>query len=561
MRSIPTRRDMRAAVALGVAVATTTGCSERLAAPIPCGHEDAAAPRRGGMLRLASLSDVRTLDPAGPLDGLAAEAIHLIFAGLVDYDGKANVVPDLADHWDVDDGGRTYRFTLRHGVLMHDGLELMAEDVKRSVERSLHPSTPNPNASYFVGIVGYDAYASGKAQHLAGVAVDDPYVVSFHLTQPDATFLPLLAMPTLRPTCRGATDRYVDTWLPCGSGPFKLERTGWERGTSLRLVRHDRYFRPGLPYLDAVEWTYDMQSLAQRFRFEDGELDMIHDMTQADLTRFLADERWKPYGVAESDTSIFGESMNTRMPPFDNVEIRRAVAAAIDREHYSVLKPANMTPLSQVIPSGVPGYDPTFEGQHYDYAAALEHMRAAGFAFDPSTGEGGWPQPVEYLLYDQGVVLYTAQVLQQELAKIGIRLDLKVVSWPAFLAMRTEAGRAGMSLGSWSMDYPDPSTFFEPLFGSASLAGESTYSSAFYSNPHLDELLTRSHRESDPALRARLYREANAIVCSDAPWAFTFGYHWFDIRQPYVRGFIAHPVWGRDVSRVWMDRTSSGDPK
>jgi len=549
---------VRAAACIGLVVTAAAGCHEQLAAPIPARSDDSAAPRPGGTLHLASLADVRTLDPAGPLDALSGEAIHLIFAGLVDYDQEARVVPDLADHWDVDDDGRTVRFTLRRGVVMHDGTELTADDVKRSVERSLHPSTPNPNTSYFANIDGYEAYASRGADHLRGVAVEGPYVVSFHLAAADATFLPLLAMLTLRPTCRSATDRYADTWLPCGAGPFKLEADGWQRGTSLRLVRHSMYFRSGLPYLDAVEWTYGMQFLAQRFRFEQGELDMTHDLTQSDLARFVADERWRPYGAAEADTSIFGESMNTRLPPFDNVEIRRAVAAAIDRDHYRMIKPANMTPLSQVIPPAVPGYDPTFEGQRYDYAAALEHMRAAGYPFDPATGRGGWPHPVEYLLYDQGVVLYTAQVLQQELAKIGIHIALKVVSWPAFLAMRTDASRAGMSLGSWGMDYPDPSTFFEPLFASAALAGESTYSSAFYSNPRLDDLLNRARREGDPASRARLYGEANAIVCSDAPWAFTFGFHWFDLRQPYVRGFAPHPVWLRDVSRVWLDRASSG---
>jgi ABC-type transport system substrate-binding protein len=487
---------------------------------------------------------------------VSSEAIHLLFAGLVDYDSQAKVVHDLADHWDVEDGGRTYRFTLRQGVIMHDGIELTADDVKRSVERSLHPSTPNPSASYFANVAGYGPYESRETDHLSGVGVDGRYVVSFRLSEPDPTFLPLLAMLTLRPTCRSATDRYADTWLPCGAGPFKLEADGWQRGTSLRLVRHAGYFRRGLPYLDAIEWTYGMQALAQRFRFEEGELDMTHDLTQADLARFLADERWKPYGVAEFDTSIFGESMNTRLPPFDNIEIRRAVAAGIDRDHYRVLKPANMTPLAQAIPSAVPGYDPAFEGQRYDYPAALEHMRAAGYPFDPATARGGWPHPVEYLLYDQGVVLYTAQVLEQELAKIGIRLVLKVVSFPAFLAMRTDSNRAGMSLGSWGMDYPDPSTFFEPLFSSASLAGESTYSSSFYSNPRLDDLLSRARRESDPGRRAALYAEANAIVCSDAPWAFAFGFHWFDLRQPYVRGFAPHPVWLRDVSRVWLDRDS-----
>ena len=143
MRSIRTRCERSAAVGL-FAIMAATGCSEHLAAPIPAQNDDAASPRRGGTLRLASFTDVRTLDPAGSLDELAGEAIHLIFAGLVDYDHEANVVPDLADHWEVDDSGRTYRFTLRHGVLMQDGTELTAEDVKRSVERSLHPSTPNP---------------------------------------------------------------------------------------------------------------------------------------------------------------------------------------------------------------------------------------------------------------------------------------------------------------------------------------------------------------------------------------------------------------------------------
>jgi ABC-type transport system substrate-binding protein len=298
-----------------------------------------------------------------------------------------------------------------------------------------------------------------------------------------------------------------------------------------------------------------MQFLAQRFRFEDGTLDVIRDLNQADLARFLGDPRWRPLGSAETDPTIYGESMNTRLPPFDNVEIRRAVAAAIDRDHYVALKPANMVPLTQAIPPQVLGYDPAFSGQRYDFEAALEHMRKAGYPFDPKTGRGGWPEPVPYLLYDQGVVLYTSQILQQQLARIGIRLELRVVSYPAYLAMLTQPDRAGMALGSWALDYPDPSSLFEPLFGSASLTGESTSSSSFLTDARLDDLLSRAHRELDPVARARLYREADEVVCDEAPWAFTYGYHFYDFRQPYVRGFVQHPVWGRDVSRVWLDRS------
>jgi ABC-type transport system substrate-binding protein len=246
--------------------------------------------------------------------------------------------------------------------------------------------------------------------------------------------------------------------------------------------------------------------------------------------------------------------MNTRWPPFDNVEIRRAVAAAIDRDHYAALKPANTVPLTQAIPAQVLGHDPAFSGQRYDLEAALEHMRKAGYPFDPRTGRGGWPEVVPYLLYDQGAVLYTSQILQQQLARIGIRLELRVVSFPAFLAMQTQPDRAGMSFGNWALDYPDPSSVFEPLFGSASLTGESTSSSSFFTDAHLDDVLLRARRELDPVARARLYREADEVVCDQAPWAFTFGYHYYDIRQPYVRGFVQE-VWGRDVSRVWLDRS------
>ncbi len=236
------------------------------AAPIPAEHADDAAPRRGGTLHLASFKDIRGLDPAAATDGVSAPSVHLIFAGLVDFDDQGRVVPDLADHWELDHTSTSYRFVLREGVRMQDGEELTAADVKRSVERALHPSTPDADASYFDGIAGYAAYAAGRSEHLEGVVVESRYVVVFRLRQADATFLSVLALLAPRPVCKTGGNRYVDTWAPCGAGPFKLMPGGWQRGTSLRLVRHDGYFRAGLPYLDAVEWTFNMQALSQRFR-------------------------------------------------------------------------------------------------------------------------------------------------------------------------------------------------------------------------------------------------------------------------------------------------------
>jgi len=561
VRPEPWRDVLRSAskacvVGAAASVCAPWGCGETLTAPIAAAHGQDARPRPGGTLRLASFQDVRSLDPAGPTDGLAIQAQRLIFAGLVDYDEKGHVVPELAETWEVADGGRTVRFRLRPNVTMHDGSELTADDVKRSAERALAPATPNPNASYFDQIVGFEAFTARQKDHLEGVVVDNRYVVSFHLKRPDATFLPMLAMPTLRPVCRSAGALYDDRWTPCGAGPFRLPPAGWQRGMTLRLVRHGAYFRPGLPHLDAVEWTFNVPLLAQRFRFEAGRQDLLRDMTQPDQSRFAADPRWAPFGGVEANTRVYGEAMNTRMPPFDHIEIRRAVAAAIDREHYRLLKPAYLTVLTQLLPPDVPGYDPDVRGQGYDYPAALEHMRKAGYPYDPVTGKGGWPEPIVYPLYDQGLLVFTAQLLQQDLARIGLHLDLRLMSWPAFLALQERPGGAAISQANWEMDFPDPSSFYDPLFTTASIGPEVSYNVSFYSNPRLDELVARARTELDPSRRRALYGEADGILCDEAPWAFAFTYHGYYLRQPYVRDLESRLIGGGDPTRAWIDRES-----
>jgi ABC-type transport system substrate-binding protein len=113
-----------------------------------------------------------------------------------------------------------------------------------------------------------------------------------------------------------------------------------------------------------------------------------------------------------------------------------------------------------------------------------------------------------------------------------------------------------MSPQGWTMDYLDPSTFFEPLFASSSIGAESSNNTAFYSNPRYDEIVAHARRELDTSVRNALYRQANEILCDEAPWAFTYGQHDFIVRQPYVRGFAAHPVEPLALREVWLDRAA-----
>jgi ABC-type transport system substrate-binding protein len=557
MRSIRRSRDAAACAAIALALSGSAGCSGDLAAPIAAAHPDDETPRRGGTLRLSSFGDLRGLDPPVVTDGLSAAAVRLIFAGLVEYDDEGNVVPELAERVETADQGLTYRFFLRQGVRFHDGEELTAADVKRSFERALHATTPNPSTTFYDKIEGLTAFAEKGGDHLDAIRVEGRYVVSIRLHEPDATFLQVLALTPLRIVCKSAGERYADGWSACGAGPFKLPPGGWDRGRSLTLVRHEAYFVPGLPHLDAVSWTFNMSLVAERLKFENGEVDLIRDLSQPDTTRFQADPRWMPFRAYESERTIAGEALNTEMPPFDNVEVRRAVVSAIDREHIVLVKPSNLRAAGRAIPPSITSFEPSAPAQTYDYAAALEHMRKAGYPFDPATGRGGYPGVISYVVYKQGLQEFTGQVLQQDLAKIGIRLELKVVSFPTYLALSRRRGRAAISPQSWSQDFPDPSSILEPLFTRASINDEDSSNAAFYKNAAFDDVLQRAHRELDPATRKRLYAEADRMLLDDAPWAFTYTYRFFDVHQPYVRGYHVHPVWQQAVARSWIDRAAA----
>lgn len=557
MRSIRASTEaLRALVAAGALALASAGCSNELPAPIPTAHPDGTTPRRGGMLTSASFGDIRTLDPANIGDGLVPQILESMFAGLVDYDLEGKIVPDLADHWTVSDDGTTFRFVLHEGVRFHDGEELTADDVKRSVERALHPSAPNPYSNYFASIVGYAAFNGGKAEHLEGVTVDGRYVVTFRLEKPDAAFLPVLAMPPTRPVFRSAGSRYADTWHPCGAGPFKLLPGGWDRGRQITVVRHEGYFRPGLPYLDAVRTLFHVNTTSQRFKFTSGDQDILRDFLAPDILKYQADPRWKPFGEYEIDKQVAGLAMNTEMAPFDDVELRRAVASALDRDQLVLIRASNLRPASFPVPPAVEGYDASLKGQRFDYAAALEHMRRAGYPYDPATRTGGYPTPIPYLTYAQGIDEYMVQVVMQQLARIGIRLDVRVVNYATFLALGGRRHQTAFGPQFWAQDYPEAGSFLEPLFHSRSINEEDSNNHAFYKNPRVDELIDRARRELDVERRKKIYGEAQEIICDEAPWAVTHYYRFYAQWHPYVHDYKPHPMWTTDPTRTWVDRLS-----
>jgi ABC-type transport system substrate-binding protein len=337
---------------------------------------------------------------------------------------------------------------------------------------------------------------------------------------------------------------------PCGAGPFRL--ASWEGDGTIRLIRHDSYFEPGKPYLDGIVWSTNERPLAQRYKFEDGALDYLRDTSSSDAALFRADPHWSGRlrrSPAHATNAIF---MNTEMPPFDLRGVRRAVAMAIDPSVLEQVR-AEVKATDRVLPEGIPGPDRKVPMRRHDLRAALAEMERAGFAFDPATGRGGYPRPIDYIAPSDTFEQQAAEVYQQQLSRIGIRIRLRLLSYATYQAEVSRRRTSPMGWAGWKADFPDPSNFFEPTLASSAIADEGSQNYAFFKSQELDEVLDRAHAEPDRQARMRLYARAEEIVRDEAPWAPTYEPQMIELWQPYVRGYEPHPVLPQRFNDVWLD--------
>ncbi|WP_437767606.1 ABC transporter substrate-binding protein [Sorangium sp. So ce281] len=519
----------------------------------PLGGEPApGAPVRGGTLRLATTVNARALDPAIAYDELSSTVAELVFARLVTWDQGGRITPDLARAIEVQRGGRTYVFTLREGVRFHDGAELRAADVKRSIERTLHPRTPSPGASQYDMIEGFAEYHAGAAPHLAGVRVLGDHAVAIDLRAPDATFLPLMTLAFMAPVCpsSGAAVDAASPPPPCGAGPFRVAR--WDQDGSIGLARHEGYFRPGLPYLDAITWQTGVRATTQRYKFEEGELDVLRDLTAIDAAAYRAAPGWegqRRWVTRNRTNAVF---LNTELAPFDQLAVRRAVAFALDPTVLEKVRP-DLLALDRVLPPSIPGPPREAPMRQHDLPRALAQMAEAGYPYDPATGRGGYPGVIDYIAVPDTLEQAIGEIVQQQLARIGLRVRLRLVSWATYLAEASRRRAVPMGWVGWQADFPDPASVFEPTLSTRAIRDEGSQNYAFFSDEELDRTLDAAHAEQDRARRLALYDRAERIVRDRAPWVPTYTARQLELWHPYVRGHEGAAALTSRLHEVWLD--------
>src|ERR1700727_3142085 len=231
----------------------------------------------GGLATFARADDMATLDPAIGYDWQNWSMINSLFSRLVDYKfGTTEIVPSLADSWTISPDGLVYTFKLSPKAKFTNGRNVTAADVKYSIERSVNPKTQGPAGGFFHSIIGQDKMADGSATTIAGIETPDDSTIKFTLTQPDATFLNVLALNFASVVPKEVVEAEGADFgkKPVGWGAFKLD--AWLPGERLVFSRNADYFRDR-PYLDGFRVEFGQDPLVPLLRLQKGEVDIAGD--------------------------------------------------------------------------------------------------------------------------------------------------------------------------------------------------------------------------------------------------------------------------------------------
>ncbi|UCC50276.1 MAG: peptide ABC transporter substrate-binding protein [Anaerolineaceae bacterium] len=450
----------------------------------------------------------RTLDPAAILSGPDGPLGH-IFSGLVTLDPNLQVQPDLAAGWEVSEDGLVYTFYLRENATFHNGTLVTARDIIYSWERAADPDTNSETALTYLGdIEGVAEKIAGQAEHISGIRAIDDHTLEVRLKAPVITFLAKLAYPVTFVVDGPNINQEDWQHMPNGTGPFKLQT--WRDDDLLILARNEEYY---LEPAQVAHVVYDLGPGLPLAMYETGEIDLVGIGTDTlarvqDPNNPLSEELRTEVSMC---TSTIG--LNNRLPPFDDVRVRKAFNYALDKERLiETFSGGNGLVADGPLPPGMPGYG-GLDGESYPYD--LEEARQL-------LAEAGYADPTEL-----GPLTFTTQGY----GDIGPYITAVITLWQEALGVTVEpvmlepfayydelyAGNTGHFYSSgWCADYPDPQNFLDILYHS-----ESTQNLGGFADPQIDALLEEARTESDVNKRLGMYQEAERRIVQQAPVVFT----------------------------------------
>lgn len=526
----------------------------------------------GGVLNVNESEELLGLFPL-QITHVAAQRIGAqIFEGLVRFDlTDLSVKPGLAESWTVDPTGTVYTFKLRDDVSFHDdpcfpgskGREVEADDVIACFTRLCTLMPGNEMFWLFQDrVLGANAQmaASVKGEALPGVSglerVNDR-TVRITLVSPWPGFLHVLAHHGCWIWPVEALERYgADVaWHPVGTGPFKVK--SFRRGEALVLERNPEYWRTDaagnrLPFLDAVRYTFLQDKDREYAEFAKGHLDLVLEPPlKNDATREDTDQ---VQVMSIPGFSVQYYAFNTRIPPFNDPLVRRAISLAIDRRALvdTVLGGQAVAAERGVVPPGFVGYP-------YDTVPPLVHAPDSARRLLASAGyPGGEGLPTLYLHVNNGGFGYirVAGAVQAMLEReLGLHVASTVLPTEQHFES-VERGAAAFWREGWVADHPDPENFLAMYYGkNAPLEDTSraTLNSTRYRDPVFDAHFAKALRLTEGPERMRELALAERRLMQDMVVVPLYHQRVMQLAWPHVRGLTINGLETLDLAAVWFD--------
>jgi peptide/nickel transport system substrate-binding protein len=490
-------------------------------------------PVQGGTLTAGFGADIGGADPHRTSSAITAVVLNHVFDRLIGYGENLDFVPILAERWKESPDLKSLTFYLRKGRLFHNGREMVAEDVKYSLERIKDPNTGNPRRSAFDSI--------------ETIVVVDKYTVRLQLKQLDPTLLSALAYPT--PIVAIVPKEEVEKQggvmkVPVGTGPYKFVE--WKPDRYVLLERFDQYKPVGgpmdghggkrYPYLDKIKFVPISEESVARMALLNKEIDYLAHVPFKDIEKFQHDYAKSGIKVDEMDgLSWYGLFLGCDKPITKDVKFRQACAYAIDRNVVSqAATRSHATINSSFVAVKNFYYTPAHEKWYpKNIEKARQLLKESGYKGQeiPLLTTKRYPP-----MYDQAVAF------QSELAAAGIQTKLEVLDWPVLLKRMYSGDYQLISFGVSAK--PDPALAYM----------EVKYAGFEEQYPRLKEIREKAGLTLDTGARTKLFEEAHAIIYQGVPAIICYYPKTCSAQWDYVKGYKPFVAGQARFWNVWLDK-------
>lgn len=473
----------------------------------------------GDKLTVARTGDIDLLDPARATAFQTVQTMGLVYDTLIDTDDSGKLVPGLAEKWDAKDP-RKIVLTLRDGVTFHDGTKLTAADAKATLVRNLDKATASVTRSYLLNIEKIDA--SGQTLTLT-------------MAQPDASLLTALtytgnSILAAKDITGGKVGKEVN-----GTGPFRWQE--WKQGQQLTLAGNAKYWNKA-PKLKTVEFRVipDEASIVNGMKAGSFHLGLVSDPAVAKQATgdkiTLTDQATTSYHVLQ---------LNAQRGPLQKMSVRQAIACAVDRQE--VVDTVYFGKAQVTGPITSPAYDfSTTDGlpcKPGDLTKAKQLLAQDGYG-------KGFTLKTIVMIGEYNTSTNIAQVLQSQLAKIGVKLQLERQQTNVYVPNWKEGKfDAAVALNGGSTD---PYLQYNRYFTS----GGSLAVPAGFASEDLDKILRAANTVTDEAEREKIFKDLQKVLLIQSPWVWLFRNQMYYVTSKNVEGFKALPT----ESLEYLSRTS-----